>query len=389
MDNFSSLSELLNTTEGMTVLRNNSAQDDGVDTVTGVNWFTFNGAVASNLYVSGNSFVGFGSNSEHLKICRRDGKMWYLYRQEGTIGNTKFLKVRWQGYTQYNQTSSTYALIWELFLFDDGGLYLNLVTVPSNSSYLGTNQLICGSNTYNFTVTASTPVDYSFLPDGSGGFVLSEEEYPVLVNHVSSGSIEFSTNLIQTLKGISGSKITWAENLPEGTSLSVYSKLSSGTYGLCTNGGSLSGVKPGSDYSSETLFIKVEMSTEDPLFTPTLSDLFIQLLAQGDDHILILSFAPGNTRSIQNAVGEVGVAYNGSGNLKGLGGPVLAFEQTFTPADLAPKNNPNNTEHVEIASINPHVDFITVYYKDFQNADEHVVLTSIEFECALIHVDDI
>ena len=247
MADFSSLSQLLNTTDGMTVLRNNSAQDDGVDTVTGVDWFTFNGVVASKLYVSGNSFVGFGSNAEHLKICRRDGKMWYLYRQEGTIGNTQFLKIRWQGYTWYSQTSATYALIWELFLFDDGGLYLNIVTVPSNSSYLGTSQLICGSKTYDFTVATSTPVDYSFLPDGSGQFVLSEEEYPVLVNHVSSGSIEFSTPILQTIDVLVGSKITWNEDLPEGTSLAVYSRLSSEGYGLCTNGGSLFGVKPGSD----------------------------------------------------------------------------------------------------------------------------------------------
>lgn len=388
MADFYSLSELLNTTEGMTVLRNNTAQDDGVDTVTGVSWFTFNGVVASNLYVSGNSFVGFGSNSEHLKICRRDGKMWYLYRQEGTIGNTKFLKVRWQGYTQYNQTSLTYALIWELFLFDDGGLYLNIVTVPSSSSYLGTSQLICGSKTYNFTVAASTPVDYSFLPDGSGGFVLSEEEYPVLVNHVSSGSIEFSTDLLQTIETLAGSKITWTEDLPEGTSLSVYSKLSSGTYGLCTNGGSLSGVKPGSDYSSETLFIKVDMSTEDPLLTPTLSDLFIQLLAQGDDHILVLSLTPGNVSSIQNAVGDVGVAYDGSGSLKGQGGPVLAFEKVFTPTDLEPKNNPHTIEHIELSGVQASATLTKVHYTSVQEA-EHIELSNITVTAVLTHIEDI
>lgn len=388
MADFSSLSQLLNTTEGMTVLRNNSAQDDGVDTITGVDWFTFNGVVASKLYVSGNSFVGFGSNAEHLKICRRDGKMWYLYRQEGTIGNTQFLKIRWQGYTWYSQTSATYALIWELFLFDDGGLYLNIVTVPSNSSYLGTSQLICGSKTYNFTVATSTPVDYSFLPDGSGQFVLSEEEYPVFVNHVSSGSIEFSTRILQTIDVLAGSKITWAEDLPEGTSVSVYSRVSSGSYGLCANGGSLSGVKPGSDYSAETLFVKVEMSTTDPLLTPTLSDLFVQLLARGDDHVLILSFDPGNVNSIQNAVGDIEVAYDGSGTLKGLGGPVLAFEQTFTPVGLDPKNNPHEMEHVEVSSIQASGNLLKVHYTNAIET-EHVLVASITAVGTLTHIDDI
>ena len=98
MANFSSLTLLLNTTEGMTVLRNNVAQDDGVDTIVGVDWFKFNNITASNIYASGNSFIGFGANAEHLKVCRRDTKMFYLYRQEGTIGNTKFLKIRWEGY---------------------------------------------------------------------------------------------------------------------------------------------------------------------------------------------------------------------------------------------------------------------------------------------------
>lgn len=387
MADFSSLSQLLNTTDGMTILRNNSAQDDGVDTVTGVDWFAFNGVVASKIYVSGNSFVGFGSNAEHLKICRRDGKMWYLYRQEGTIGNVQFLKIRWQGYTQYNQTSTTYALIWELFLFDDGGLYLNIVTVPSNSSYLGTSQLICGSKTYNFTVATSTPVDYSFLPDGSGQFVLSEEEYPVIVNHVSSGSIEFSTSILQTIDVLAGSKITWTENLPEGTSISVYSRLSSGSYGLCTNGGSLSGVKPGSD-SAETLFLKVEMSTTDPLLTPTLSDLFVQLLAQGDDHVLILSFDSGNVNSIQNAVGDIEVAYDGSGTLKGQGGPVLAFEKRFAPKGLDPKNNPNDAEHISISSIVSIGTLKQVYYTNGSES-EHVCVSNMSAVGALISIDDI
>lgn len=389
MANFSKLSELLNTTDGMTVLRNNSGQDDGVDTVNGVDWFTFNGVVASTLYVSGNSFVGFGSNTEHLKVCRRDGKMWYLYRQEGIIGNNRFLKIRWQGYTWYSQTTSTYALIWELFLFDDGGMYLNIISVPSNSSYLGTSQLVCGSTTYNFTVAASVPVDYSFLPDGSGKFVLSADEYPVALNHIPFGSVEFSTVLIREISPVMGSKITWKEEIPDGTSLSVYSKLSSGDYALCTNGGSLPGVKPGMDYSGETLFIKVEMSTSDPLLTPNLYNLFVQLLANGDDHILVLSFDRGNTRSMQNAVGDVRVAYDGSGTLKGLGGPVLAFEQTFTPNGLEPKNNPNDEEHVEISDVYATGVLLEIRYTNVYSENEHIEVSDITASGTLTRVDDI
>lgn len=221
------------------------------------------------------------------------------------------------------------------------------------------------------------------------------EMYPLIdiiiddtVDHVAYGTVEFATELLRSIDSIAGSKITWTEDLPEGTSISVYSRLSSGSYGLCTNGGSLSGVKPGSDYSAETLFIKVEMSTTDPLLTPTLSDLFVQLLAQGDDRVLILSFNPGNVNSIQNAAGDITVAYDGSGTLKGQGGPVLAFEHTFTPVGLIPKNNQHDMEHIEISSIQAFGRLDRIYYHGMK-ATEHIGISNIEAVGRLIRVDDI
>ena len=96
----SGIEEYLNSTEGMTCVRN-TANDDTTDTITGVDWFQFNGNVANNIYVSGNHWIGFGSNSEQLKVCRRDGKVYYEYRQEGVLNNgTRLLKLRWEGYTQ-------------------------------------------------------------------------------------------------------------------------------------------------------------------------------------------------------------------------------------------------------------------------------------------------
>lgn len=387
MSNFSSLDELLNTTAGMTVLRNNSGQDDGVDTVTGVDWFTFNGVVASKIYVSGNSFVGFGSNAEHLKICSRDGKMWYLYRQEGAIGAIRFLKIRWQGYTRYNFTSTDVALIWELFLFDDNGFYVNIVTVPTASSYLGTSQLVCGSKTYNFSIAAGNPTQYSFICDESGTFTISNEPYPVLVNHVSYGSIEFSTEFIRQIDSVVGSKIFWESELPEGTTIKVSSKLSSGNYSQCTSGGSVAGIAAGADLSNETLHIKVEMSTEDITQTPTLTNLFVQLLNTGDDHILVLEFDKGNVRSIQNAVGDIDIAYAG-GTLIGVGGAVAPFEMSFTPEGLLAKNNPHDAEHIEISSIQASSRLVRIYYHNVK-AMEHIDISNIEAVGNLIRVDDI
>lgn len=83
-------------TTNMTVLRDNVRQDDGTDSMTGVDWFTFNGTTASTIYASGNSWLGFGSSSEHLRVNRRDNALYSLYREEGTLyGHYKFLKIRW------------------------------------------------------------------------------------------------------------------------------------------------------------------------------------------------------------------------------------------------------------------------------------------------------
>lgn len=85
MFDYGTIEDLLKSTEHMEILRNNSLQDDGTDTVKGVDWFQYKGKTASTLYVSGNSWIGFGENTEQLKIVRRDTDLMTLRREEGTI----------------------------------------------------------------------------------------------------------------------------------------------------------------------------------------------------------------------------------------------------------------------------------------------------------------
>ena len=136
----------------MEVLVNNVAHDDDSVTANGTDWLLFNGAVASTLYFNGNSFVGLGSNTEHIKVCRRDCKMWYLYREEGTINNYKFLKFRWEGYAQYNSTSENDALKWELIFVDTGDIFLHVIRSSTNLGYAGTNNIVA-SKTISFNVS--------------------------------------------------------------------------------------------------------------------------------------------------------------------------------------------------------------------------------------------
>ena len=387
MATYVKLSDLLNTTAGMTVLRNNVGQDDGVDTVTGVDWFVFNGVAAKKLYVSGNSFVGFGSSSEHLKVCRRDGKMWYLYRQEGYIGATRFLKIRWEGYTYYSSTSSSYALKWELFLFDDGGLFLNLITVPSESNYMGTSALTCGSNTYAYTVNVSTPSQHSFIPQGNNQFVVTTDLYPVITNRVPYGECEFVIDAIRAATDVKESYIYWLADTPPGTTIRVLTALSEGAYAECENDGSIQGVSVGDDLSNETLRVKIEMSTNDTTITPILYYLVIQVINVEDDRAIVLEFAPGNLNSIQRAAGDIIVEYDGSGTLIGKGGPVLAFRRAFTPEGLDPKNNPHDAERI---ALDVSVDGVLkkIRYTDTSEV-ERISISDVTVIGALIHIDDI
>ncbi len=164
-----SFDSLLNTTAGMTAVVNNKKHDDDVISVTGVDWFTYAGKTASTIYVSGNNFIGFGQNAEQLKIWRRDGAVYYIYRQEGTLTSGKrFLKIRVEGYVYYSSTSSSYALKYEVFLIEGQTLFINVVQVPTDNSYTGTSSITDGNSTTNLNISVSSTVPISILVKNAG-----------------------------------------------------------------------------------------------------------------------------------------------------------------------------------------------------------------------------
>lgn len=164
-----SFDSLLNTTTGMTAIVNNKKNDNDVVRVTGVDWFTYAGKTASTIYVSGNNFIGFGKNAEQLKIWRRDGAVYYIYRQEGTLTSGKrFLKIRVEGYVYYSSTSSSYALKYEVFLIEGQTLFINVVQRPTSSSYTGTSSITDGKTTTNLTLSVSSTVPVSILVKNAG-----------------------------------------------------------------------------------------------------------------------------------------------------------------------------------------------------------------------------
>ncbi len=180
------MEELLSSTESLVQLVNNVGHDDDTMNFSGVDWFQFNGVIADKIYVNGNSWFGFGKSSEQLRVCRRDAKMWNFWREEGTLfHHYRFLRLKWDGYAHYSSTSADLRLCYEVFLFETGDIFLNVLQAPRNFSYLGTSQLVCAGGTKSFSVATGgdTQVTFTHLDEtGSNykvadGFISIEQPY--------------------------------------------------------------------------------------------------------------------------------------------------------------------------------------------------------------------
>lgn len=226
-----SFDSLLNTTTGMTAVVNNKKHDDDVVSVTGVDWFTYAGKTASTIYVSGNNFIGFGQNAEQLKIWRRDGAIYYVYRQEGTLTSGKrFLKIRVEGYVYYSSTSSSYALKYEVFLIEGQTLFINVVQRPTSSSYTGTSSITDGKTTTNLTLSVSSTVPVPILVKNAG--VSQAVSYEKFVDKYVTGI---------TVSKMPDKTTYYQGELFDATGLVVSQTYDDGTSGTITTGFEVSG----------------------------------------------------------------------------------------------------------------------------------------------------
>ena len=365
--------------------RNNVKNDDGTDTIaSGITWFYFNSVQVTNLYISGNSWVGFGASSEQLKVNRRDAAVWYEYTETGTIKTYRFLKLRWIGYSSFNQTSDAYLQQYDVFLLDNGQIYLNWYDVPT-SSFDGTNALVCDSVTTTFSATAGTACEYTFTPSdavaGTGWSVASGKPN-LIVNHKTSGNAIFATAGITV--SVAASSISWTENKPTGTTLTISVSTDGTNFSAVTNGGAL--LAAGTVLDNATIYVKVEMATTDATVTPTLSNLAISVQSTADLNSIVLEMQP--LERFESAADNITVAYAG-GSLMGEGGPVAAFTQTFAPSDLAYKGDQNDAEHIEM-SASAAGTLTRIYYTDTAAQDMgHIEISSVTAMGTLTNVNDL
>lgn len=169
MASYDSVTAMMNTKENMEHLVINTRHDDDVMQFVGADWFSFNGTPISNIFVSGNSFIGLGTNAEHLLVCRRDAAMYDFYREEGSLfGAYRFLKIRWEGYAQYNNISEDVRLVYEWVFFETGDMFLNIIKAPNAAGYLGTNRINGGMNA-DFTIVVTQQQYISFYHKDDNG----------------------------------------------------------------------------------------------------------------------------------------------------------------------------------------------------------------------------
>ena len=129
------LKELLGTTYMM--IQVHSGQSDGLQLSVGCLPWSYNGTSYSSLIVSGDSWIGLGGATEHIKLNRRDAAVWYIYKQLGKVlinGNeVRFTKIRWEGHAYYSSPATANdLLIWDLYLFSTGDAMIHLVNKPTS-----------------------------------------------------------------------------------------------------------------------------------------------------------------------------------------------------------------------------------------------------------------
>ena len=165
----------LNTTRDMT--NGNFSSDDGTSSFI-LSGFTgtYNGASYNKVYVSGNMWIGLGSSSEHIKFNRRDGYINTYYYQVFDTGDSnvgKCLKIRWEGWASYNQRTDAYKMVWEIFLFANGDVFIYLASKGDSTFSFWNGVFQVGSTSY--TITNAGEKRAFYLSSGTTYTVKSEQ----------------------------------------------------------------------------------------------------------------------------------------------------------------------------------------------------------------------
>ena len=181
------------------------------------------------------------------------------------------------------------------------------------------------------------------------------------------------------------SHIEWTAEAPEETACDVLVKIGDGDFLKAENGAKIPGLFDGTDLSSTPVVVRVALSTENAEVTPTFYSLSLWFADKDDQNVISIHFPEGNQNSVQNAISEFNVSYNGL-TLAGPGGFVEPFDIEVSNDGLIYKGDQHDAEHISVA-LQATGNLTRVYYSSVQET-EHIEV-SLSAVGVLTHIDDI
>ncbi len=320
---------------------------------------------------------------------------------EGSTGTSK-----WYEFTVTNETaykyyrvntltgySSTQIYIYEVELCESvpvGNEKYFTVTVPV-LNYDNGEQIIDTTKTVDSVKAFSVVGDLLDLASGGYQSLMSTDNVLAFASGSTalSGVAEYEIEDVGLVTNVLETLVSWAQEAPEGSTIRVLAKMNDGEYMECENGEPLPCIESGTDLTNSVLYVKIEMERTETTAKPSLTDFYLEVRDVQDPYSAVLTLPMGNQNSIQNAVGDVTVHYDGHGFLRGKGGGVQPFDFAFTPTDLIYKGDQWDEEHIEISDITAEGNLIEVQYTDVQSGDEHIEISNITAVGVLTHIDDI
>lgn len=147
---------------GMTLY--GTRNDDSTITLPDMGFdFMYNGDLIRTIYANGNSWIGIGSSSEHIKINRRDTSYNSLYHSKEIENGYKLFRIRFEGNDVWNGWGSN-NLVWEVSFYETGVIQIVIEKTPST----GTDSFVNpGIGTQS--ITLETGKSYVLISDSKDG----------------------------------------------------------------------------------------------------------------------------------------------------------------------------------------------------------------------------
>lgn len=232
-------------------------------------------------------------------------------------------------------------------------------------------------------------LSHTFITDTGGGsydaIVEAVELFANKTGYHTTGHADYLVSGAERVHSSADSNISWTFEAPEGTSCEVLVKIGDGDFLNAENGSKIPGLADGTDLTSTPMTVRVAMSTENPEVTPVLQSLSMWIADADDQNVISIHFPEGNQNSVQNAISEFNVSYNGL-TLSGAGGFVKPFDILVSNDGLVYKGDQNDAEHISL-SVQASGFLTKVTYSDTAET-EHIEI-SITAVGVLTHIDDL